>query len=200
MVEHESDTLTPKDLVILLQDGHPKVNSNISKMALEYTVDDWEDHDDKDDKLEVLRESSFKTDAFTPTEGTVPDTDGYVLVPSKTPDKVSGFHPPRLISIAREFAQEFYDNYCDLYRELFESSSLTKKQFLVYLMKEGQTNEEIISGALDIEIGTVRSHAARARKKVEEAQNTARIPELFTVSDRESAWNEMMDMMEPQST
>ena len=65
-------------------------------------------------------------------------------------------------------------------------------------MKEAGAPEDVIAHKLDLEVGTVRSHAGRAREKVKAARRTVRIPELFTVESSPEPEAEMNELLEPR--
>lgn len=198
MSQPGKSTLSRQDLAILLRDGHPGVEGNVTRTAFQRVVEEWESNPDTEQKLEVLRKSPIGVEALVPEEKYDPESEQFYLGPNKTPQTLQDFRPSHALEVAEEFAQDYLEAHCKVYRELLEESSLTKKQFLAYLMKEGNANEHMIADVLDVEVGTVRSHAGRAREKVETAQRTARIPELFTVEGYHELKAEMNELLEPQ--
>ena len=199
MTGTDENTLTPEDLATLLRDGHPGLEANVTRKALKRVVDEWENHPEKAEKLEALRESPIGYENLTPENKYDPDDETFYLGPNKSPDVLNNFKPSGTFHVAGEFAEDYFEAHCDIYNELLEKSSLTKKQFLVFVMKEANKNEHAIANALDMKTGTVRSHAGRARKKVEKAQNTAKIPELFTFGGYDELQGEMTEIFESAS-
>lgn len=199
MTDTDENTLTPEDLATLLRDGHPGLEANVTRKALKRVVDEWENHPKKAEKLEALRESPIGYENMTPEIKYDPDEETYHLGPNKGPGVLNSLKPSGTFYVAGEFAEDYFQAHCEIYNELLEQSSLTKKQFMVYLMKEGNQNEHTIARELGMETGTVRSHAGRARKKVEKAQNTAKIPELFTFGGYDKLQAEMAELLEPAS-
>lgn len=194
----EEETITDKDLAILLRDGHPALDANISRQALEQVVEEWENDPEKAEYLEMIRQSPMDVDFLSPEIKWDPDAEEHYLGPNKGPGTLNSLQPNPGFSVAGEFAQDYFNAHKNIYRELFENSNLTKKQFFAYVMKEANQNEHVIADRLGMERGTVRSHAGRARTKVEEATYTAKIAELFTFEGYEKLQQNMAELLEPQ--
>lgn len=195
----DDDTITDYDVAILIEDGHPGLGANISRMALEETVEEWENNPEKNEKLEFLRESSMDVDFVHPEIKWDAEREEFYAGPNKSPGVLGELAPGGGFTVAGEFSRDYYEAYRGLYRELFEKSSLTKQQYMTYLMREAKTNEHVIADRLGVKTGTVRSHAGRAREKVEKAEATARIPELFTFEGYDELQANMAELLEPES-
>ncbi|GGL71168.1 MULTISPECIES: RNA polymerase sigma factor [Halobacteriales] len=195
----DQDTITDRDLAVLLRDGHPGLDANLSRMALEQVVSNWENNPEKEKKLEFLRESPMGIDFVIPDIHWDAEEEEFYVGTNRGPGVLGevasggGFH------VAAEFSREYVEAYREQYQELLDNSTLTKKQFLTYVMREANKNEYVIADALDVKTGTVRSHAGRAREKVQKAQATARIPELFEFEGYDELQENMESLLEPKT-
>ncbi|CCQ32223.1 Sigma-70 domain containing protein [Halorhabdus tiamatea SARL4B] len=194
----DKDTITEQDLAVLLRDGHNGLDANMSRMALERVVEDWENHAEKDEKLEFLRDSPMDIDFVIPDVRWDADKEEFYVGTNRGPGTLGeltvggGFH------VAGEFSRDYVEAYRQQYQDLLDESMLSKKQFMAYVMREANKNEHVIADALGVKTGTVRSHAGRAREKVEKAEATARIPELFTFEGYDELQENMAELLEPQ--
>jgi DNA-directed RNA polymerase specialized sigma24 family protein len=198
MVETEASSLTAQDLVVLLREGHSGVEANVARTAFNRIVDEWENDPDRSQKLETLRDSSVGVGSLVPQARYDQETEQFYLGPNKAPGILNDTNPSPVYDVAEEFAAAFFEAHSEVYQELLDGSTLTKNQFLVYLMKEAGAPEDVIAHKLDLEVGTVRSHAGRAREKVKAARRTVRIPELFTVESSPEPEAEMNELLEPR--
>jgi hypothetical protein len=199
MAETEASSLTDQDLVVLLQEGHPGVEANVARTAFKRIVEEWENDSDQAQKLETLRASSIGVESLVPQARYDQESEQVYLGPNKAPIILNDTSPSPAYDVAEEFAAAFFEAHSKVYQELLDGSTLTKNQFLVYLMKEAETPEDVIAHKLDLEVGTVRSHAGRAREKVKAAQRTVRIPELFTVESPPEPKAKMNELLEPRT-
>jgi len=196
MAQTDEDTLTIADITTLYRDGRSGFEASITRLALHRTVEDWDNHPEKAERLETLRQSSIGYEQLTPEVRHDPD-EGYTLAPNSSPGVLNSTKRSGLFRVAGEFAQDCFDHHCELHREMVEDSSLTKRQYIVYLMVEGEKTETQIAQELDMEVGTVRSHAGRAREKIKTAKNTANIPSMFDFGGYDKLQADMEDMLEP---
>ena len=70
---------------------------------------------------------------------------------------------------------------------------------LKYALNPAVRGSRLLNVILDVRTGTVRSHASRARERVEKAQATARIPELFEFESYDKLQENMESLLEPET-
>jgi hypothetical protein len=170
---------TDEEIAILYRHGVKGFIANAVREAKVKTIREWRADDEKRALLEEYDESPLDmshivVDTLPHTERDTPLEPGFDFIEFGFSDY--------LISIADSMAQDVYENFCELVEELQESSLLSKKQFIVYILlwkdppetpaTPRQCTERMVADMLDIAIGTVRSHHGRAKDKIERARNT----------------------------
>ena len=69
---------------------------------------------------------------------------------------------------------------------------------LKYALNPAVRGSRLLNVILDVRTGTVRSHAGRAHERVEKAQATARMPELFKFESYDELQENMESLLEPE--
>lgn len=180
----EEERLTNTELAILFRDGVGGLAANANRQAKLQTIQEWEDDDEKREKLEYLRESPVDMHIIgVQITNEWGDGEPELRRFSELEDIPDEMVLPPLKAICRELAEDVFEHYCEEVRCLQEESTLTKKQFLVYFLRWNNQSERVVAETLDMEIGTVRSHYARAKQKYEDAVNTVEIRDYCAVED-----------------
>ncbi|KPN31940.1 hypothetical protein SY89_02697 [Halolamina pelagica] len=172
-------TFTDEEIAILYRHGVKGFIANSIREAKLTTIREWRANDQKRALLEEYDESPLDMshillDTLAHTERNTPLEPGTEAIEFVFSDY--------LISIADSIAQDVYENFCELMEKKQQSSLLSKKQFIVYILlwndppetpaTSRQCTEQMVADMLEIAVGTVRSHHGRAKDKIERARNT----------------------------
>lgn len=190
--------VTDEELGLLYRHGTRGFIYNAERAAQKEAIEEWKADDHKHEKLRAFNEAFDMThivlDTAMANEKTAPLQPGLDFneamfeVTGKSPFDGSGIHLKRIgdelaSDVAKHFEQEVI--------RLLEHSTFSKQQFIVFVLlwenpseygTERQLGERGVAEALDLAIGTVRSHHARAKEKLERAEFTAGLTD-YAVAD-----------------
>lgn len=177
--------LSKSEIGLLLHEGNKGFTMNASRKGLEQTVENWKDQSREEELKKLIETFGGAKRLMDFVAPTTEHKSGERTI--STPNMLEGVEAVtgtnKAIITAKKFAEDYLDNYCKYIRQVQEESSLTKKQFLVYLLRKKTHREQTVANLMSIEVGTVRSHMDRARKKIEKAEKTVEITDMFHIGE-----------------
>ncbi len=202
-----------RELVILYHHGTRGFIFNAEQAAQKATIEDWKSDDQKHKQLRKFNEYFDMSHVLIDTEQVNRDyselhpglefNEGMFAATEASPLDGPGMELKRIgDALSRDVAKHFER---ELTR-LLEGSTLSKRQFLVFVLlwKDSaeypagrQLGERGVAGNLDIAVGTVRSHHARAKKKIEEAEFTAELTD-YAKMDIDTAHEETKRLLDEE--
>lgn len=206
---------TDEELGLLYRHGTRGFIYNAERAAQKATIEEWKADGEKHEALSTFSETfdmSYITldisIAGAPTDPLEPGlefNEGMFRATEQAPLDGPGM---RLKRIGDELAQDVAENFEGELTRLLENSTLSKQQFLVFALlweeprEHGagrQLGEHGTAEALDIAIGTVRSHHARAKEKIEKAEFTAGLTD-YAVMDIDTASEDTKTLLDEKLT
>lgn len=201
---------TDEELVILYRHGTRGFIHNAAQAARKAAIEEWKDDDQKHERLRafnevfdmshVLIDTSLTTDDNSQLHPGLEFNEAMFDVIEKSPFNAPGMHLKRIgDALARDVAKHFER---ELTR-LLENSTLSKQQFIVFVLlwedpseygAGRHLGERGVAEKLGIAIGTVRSHHARAKDKIEKAEFTAGLTE-YAKADWDSTVEETKQLL-----
>lgn len=189
---------TEEELGVLYRHGTRGFIYNAVHAAQKEAIEEWKSDDKKHEELRafneafdmshVLLDTSLSMEKTAPLQPGLEFNEAMFKVTEESPLNGPGMQLKRIgDELARDVAKYFER---ELSR-LLENSTLSKQQFVVFVLlwKEPseygtgrQLGERGVAEALDLAIGTVRSHHARAKDKIEKAKFTAGLTD-YAVAD-----------------
>lgn len=188
---------------------------NAERAAQKEAIEEWKADDQKREALRAFNEvfdmSRITLDTSHGLERTAllqPGLDmpkGMFQATEESPFDGPGMELKR---IGDELAQDVGKNFNQEMTRLLENSTLSKQQFLTFVLlweeprEHGagrQLGEHGTAEALDIAIGTVRSHHARAKEKIEKAEFTAGLTD-YAVMDIDTASEDTKTLLDEKLT
>ena len=193
---------TDEELGVLYRHGTRGFIYNTERAAQKQAIEEWKADDQKHEQLRAFNEvfdishvvldTSLVTDKIAPLEPGLEFNEAMFAVTEESPLDGPGMHLKRIgDQLARDVAKHFEQ---ELTR-LLENSTLSKQQFIVFVLlweepseygAGRQLGERGVADALGLAVGTVRSHHARAKEKIEKAEFTAGLTE-YAVMDIDTA-------------
>lgn len=189
---------TNEELAVLYHHGTRGFIYNAERAAQKQAIDDWMSDDEKHEQLRAFNEVFDMSHVLLDTEHVNRDyselhpglqfSEAMFAVTDASPINGPKVHLKRIgDALARDVAK-YFDR--ELTR-LLENSTLSKQQFIVFVLlweepSEYGTGRHLgergVAEKLGIAVGTVRSHHARAKDKIEKAEFTAGLTE-YAVAD-----------------
>lgn len=202
---------TSEELVVLYRHGTRGFIYNAERAAQKAAIEEWKADDQKHEQLRafndvfdmshVLIDTSLTTDDNSELHPGLEFTEGMFEVTEASPLEGPGVHLKRIgDTLARDVAKHFER---ELSR-LLENSTLSKQQFIVFVLlwenpseypAGRQLGERGVAEKMDIAVGTVRSHHARAKDKIEKAEFTAGLTE-YAVADWDSTVEDTKQLLD----
>ncbi|ELZ15977.1 hypothetical protein [Natrinema limicola] len=196
----EDSPFTDEELGVLYRHGTRGFIYNAERAAQKEAIEEWKSDDQRHEELRAFNEvfdmSYIVLDTSLAMEKTAPLQPGLDVneamfkVTEESPFDGPGMQLKRVgDKLARDVSKYFERELA----RLLENSTLSKQQFVVFVLlweepsEHGtgrQLGERGVAEALDLAIGTVRSHHARAKDKIEKAEFTAGLTD-YAVAD----WN-----------
>lgn len=184
---------TGKDLAVLYHHGTRGFIYNAERTGQKQAIDEWKSDDQKSEHLRAFNEVFDMSHVLIDTEHVNRDyseihpglsfNEGMFAATEESPFPSPGMDLKRIgDALARDVAKYFEK---ELTR-LLENSTLSKQQFIVFVLLWEEPSEHLagrqlgergVADNLDIAVGTVRSHHARAKEKIEKAEFTAGLTE-----------------------
>lgn len=190
------------ELAVLYHHGTLGLIYNAERAAQKQTIDEWKADDQKHDHLRAFNEIFDMSHVLIDTEHVNREyselhpglefNEGMFAATEEAPFPAPGMELKRIgDALARDVAKYFER---ELTR-LLDNSTLSKQQFIVFVLlweepseypAGRQLGERGVAENLNIAVGTVRSHHARAKEKIEKAEFTAGLTD-YAVMDIDTA-------------
>lgn len=188
---------TGDELVLLYNHGTRGFIYNAERAAQKAAIEDWKEDDQKREQLEAFNDTFDMSHVILDTEHVHREYEE--LHPGlEFPDQMfaatdaSPFDGPgmQLKRIGDALACDVAEHFERELTRLLENSTLSKMQFLVFVLlwedppeyRTGrQLGEQGVADNLDVAVGTVRSHHARAKEKIKKAEFTAGLTDYATM-------------------
>lgn len=193
--------LTDEELGLLYRHGTRGFIYNAERTAQKEAIEEWKADDQKIEKLRAFNEtfdmSHVVLDTGLVSEKTAPLQPGLDFSEAMFEvTEESPFDGPemQLKRIGDELTSDVAKHFEQEVTRLLECSTFSKQQFIVFVLlwedpseygAGRQLGERGVAEALGLAIGTVRSHHARAKEKLEKAEFTAGLTE-YAVADWDS--------------
>lgn len=193
---------TGKEITVLYHHGTRGLIYNAERTAQKQAIDEWKADDQKHEHLRafndifdmshVLLDTGHVNREYSELHPGLSFNEGMFAATEESPFPSPGMDLKRIgDALARDVAKYFER---ELTR-LLEGSTLSKQQFIVFVLlweepseypAGRQLGERGVAENLDIAVGTVRSHHARAKEKIEKAEFTAGLTD-YAVMDIDTA-------------
>lgn len=202
---------TERELAILYHHGTRGFIFNAAHAARKAAIEDWKSDDHKHEQLRAFNEHFDMSHVDIDTGHANRDyselrpglvfPDGMFAATEESPFDGPGVSVKQ---IGDEFARDVAKHFERELTRLLEGSTLSKKQFLVFVLlwqnpREYPTGRQLgergVAEYLGIAVGTVRSHHARAKKKIEKAEFTAGLTD-YAKMDVETAPEETKRLLD----
>jgi hypothetical protein len=193
---------TGTELAVLYHHGTRGFIYNAERAAQKQAIDEWKADNQKHENLRAFNEIFDMSHVLIDTEHVNREyselhpglefNEGMFAAAEEAPFPTPGMELKRIgDALARDVAKYFER---ELTR-LLENSTLSKQQFIVFVLlweepseypAGRQLGEQGVAENLNIAVGTVRSHHARAKEKIEKAKFTAGLTD-YAVMDIDTA-------------
>lgn len=209
---------TDRELAVLYHHGTRGFIYNAERAAQKQAIDEWKSDDTKREQLTAFNEYFDMTKVLLDTGHTNRDyselhpefeyNEAMFAAAEESPFPAPDVNLKRIgDALARDIATYFEE---ELMR-LLENSTLSKQQFIVFVLlwenpseygAGRQLGEHGVADYLDIAVGTVRSHHARAKEKLEKARFTVGLTDYAvtdwdtTVEDTKALLDEKLQVTE----
>jgi hypothetical protein len=207
----EDSPFTHEELGVLYRHGTRGFIYNAVRAAQKEAIEEWKSDEQKHEELRVFNEifdmSHVVLDTSNSMEKTAPlqpgleFSEGLFKITQESP--VDG-PSMQLKRIGDELARDVLKYFARELTRLLENSTLSKQQFIVFILlweeptEHGtgrQLGERGVAEALDLAIGTVRSHHARAKDKIEKAEFTAGLTD-YAVADWDTTYEDTKALLD----
>lgn len=174
----------PENLVAAALDYHPlKKRAEWSQKSLKRTIDDWgTNHRDDYRYLTEHDEFDWMLVGWKVRLGDSLGRYGHVDTRTVEPEIEDQYLPdddPRLNALTHRFGDDWVENLIAEVRRDQESTSLSEKEFVAYVMhSDPKCKEKQIADALDVKVGTIRGKIGRVKEKFEESRATVALAEV----------------------
>lgn len=193
---------TGKELGVLYRHGTRGFIYNAERAAQKQAIEEWKSDGQKHEQLRAFNEifdmshiildTSIGMEKTAPLQPGLEFNEAMFAVIEESPFDGPGMHLKR---IGDELACDVLKYFERELTRLLENSTLSKQQFIVFVLlwekpseygAGRQLGERGVADALDIAVGTVRSHHARAKEKIKIAEFTAGLTD-YAVMDIDAA-------------
>lgn len=201
---------TSEELVILYRHGTRGFIYNAERAAQKAAIEEWKADDQKYEQLRAFNEFFDMSHVLIDTSHITEDNSElnpelevnepvFALI-EESPFEGPGLDLKRIgDALARDVAMHFERELA----KLLKNSTLSKRQFIVFVLLWQEPSEygdgrhlgeRRVAEKLDIAVGTVRSHHARAKDKIEKAEFTAGLTE-YAVADWDTTVEDTKELL-----